>query len=501
MGYPTPRTALERQRDVNERLTLLERRQTPLAAPPTDPTPLATETVAGKAQLADSWEAHLWPEGPGGVTNLTSTIMTPQRTMEMLEWFAPKVGMTRTSFAVEDWNTTIEVGFYKAYYDTPNSPPGGEFNAYLGTVHSSDHAQYNAGGSGYIVQDVWEIEWNGSALVVPRKWLRIRDSDETWGTWTEPPGGAAASETRAGIVELATLLEVLAGTDATRVITPATLSARTATDARTGLVELATPAEVATGSDSTRVVTPNSLLSRTSTATRIGLVELATPAEALAGTDATRAVTPQGLKGVADTKAALVHTHTASQITDFAPAVDARIAEAGSLRMSGTSTQRENLTGMPIGLSYYETDTTLEWTWTGLWRLKAGQTLASMIGPVGNTVGAGVLVGSIIRTPVLPIGQRVRIMSSFSQYKTVAGIGIVRTVWRNSATDVSFATFDGRVSSRAYSPSNSAVVSGRGCSAMFTTTVAERISAAVYTEVAADGVYGADQTHLWIESA
>jgi hypothetical protein len=52
------------------------------------------------------------------------------------------------------------------------------------------------------------------------------------------------------------------------------------------------------------------------TATTVGVVELATTAEATTGTDTTRAVTPAGLKTVADTKAALSHTHTASQISD-----------------------------------------------------------------------------------------------------------------------------------------------------------------------------------------
>lgn len=64
-----------------------------------------------------------------------------------------------------------------------------------------------------------------------------------------------------GVVELATEPEVLAGTDATRVITPAVLAKRTSTTSRTGLIKLATQAEVAAGKDNTKAITPLTLLS------------------------------------------------------------------------------------------------------------------------------------------------------------------------------------------------------------------------------------------------
>lgn len=62
---------------------------------------------------------------------------------------------------------------------------------------------------------------------------------------------ATASVT--GVVELATDAETQTGTDTTRAITPANLSARTATETRTGIVELATEAEMNAGTDTTRV--------------------------------------------------------------------------------------------------------------------------------------------------------------------------------------------------------------------------------------------------------
>lgn len=77
-----------------------------------------------------------------------------------------------------------------------------------------------------------------------------------------------ATETAAGIVELATTIEAAAGTDTTRAVTaagvaayvtanPPSVSAATATSS--GIVELATLAEAQAGTDTTRVVTPANL--------------------------------------------------------------------------------------------------------------------------------------------------------------------------------------------------------------------------------------------------
>ena len=74
-------------------------------------------------------------------------------------------------------------------------------------------------------------------------------------TFVLPP----ATTTTQGIVELATGDETAAGTDASRAVTPAALSARTATTARRGLIELATAAEAIAGTDGERAITPSTL--------------------------------------------------------------------------------------------------------------------------------------------------------------------------------------------------------------------------------------------------
>lgn len=71
---------------------------------------------------------------------------------------------------------------------------------------------------------------------------------------------APATAARAGVVELATAAETIAGTDEQRVITPAALNSRTATTGRAGLIQIATQAETLEGTDNTKALTPYNLL-------------------------------------------------------------------------------------------------------------------------------------------------------------------------------------------------------------------------------------------------
>ena len=79
--------------------------------------------------------------------------------------------------------------------------------------------------------------------------------------WESLGGHTNASETVAGIAEIATQAEVLAGTDDTRIVTPLKLhkAVPAASETVKGIVELANTAETRTGTDKTRVVTPAGL--------------------------------------------------------------------------------------------------------------------------------------------------------------------------------------------------------------------------------------------------
>lgn len=111
-----------------------------------------------------------------------------------------------------------------------------------------------------------------------------------------------ATETNPGIAEIATAAEAQAGTDDTRIITPANLQKVTATTERKGVIEIATNAEAQAGTDNDKAITPANLQQVTATQTRNGVVKLATNAEAQAGTDAEKVITPASLKAVTATQ-------------------------------------------------------------------------------------------------------------------------------------------------------------------------------------------------------
>jgi hypothetical protein len=108
-----------------------------------------------------------------------------------------------------------------------------------------------------------------------------------------------ATETIAGIAEIATQAEVDAGVDDLRFVTPAKLSAfpavNQATETVAGIAELATQGQTNSGSNDTTIVTPLKLANRTATQSRAGVIEIATQGEVDAGVDDTRAVTPAKL--------------------------------------------------------------------------------------------------------------------------------------------------------------------------------------------------------------
>lgn len=102
----------------------------------------------------------------------------------------------------------------------------------------------------------------------------------------------SASETARGTAEIATTVEVLAGLDDTRMVTPLKLSGLGASTTNRGIIEIATQPEVDAGTDIQRAVVPQTLAARTATETRTGIAEIATQAETNSGSDDARIVTP-----------------------------------------------------------------------------------------------------------------------------------------------------------------------------------------------------------------
>jgi len=124
-----------------------------------------------------------------------------------------------------------------------------------------------------------------------------------------------STETVKGVIEIATQAEVTAGVDTERVVVPATLSTYVAseisnpanlpnaTELQRGVAEIATQIEVDAGVDDEKIITPAKLSTYVSNPTNLpdstetvkGVAEIATQVETDAGVDDTRIVTPAKL--------------------------------------------------------------------------------------------------------------------------------------------------------------------------------------------------------------
>ncbi|MBO9612551.1 MAG: hypothetical protein J7619_07645 [Dyadobacter sp.] len=149
-------------------------------------------------------------------------------------------------------------GSIKAYVDSRISAIGslqGAFNATTSTQFPGGATTFKgyywyvtvAGtvqGVTMNVGDVLIANKDNPSLTVAADWIFLESNRDQ------------ATATVLGVVALATAAEVQTGTDANKVVTPSTLSQRTATETRTGLIEIATQAETNTGTDDTRAVTP-----------------------------------------------------------------------------------------------------------------------------------------------------------------------------------------------------------------------------------------------------
>lgn len=172
----------------------------------------------------------------------------------------------------------------------------------------------------------------------------------------------------------------------------------------------------------------------------------------------------------------------------------------------GTDAERLALDGGLLfdGMKYRATDTNLEWVRAGgSWLLVPGQTLATLEYSGASVTGAvGTRVDGVASTPTLPIGQRVRVSATYSQYATAAATAsLIYLHSRNNATDVTYADYTKRTGTRGYSASGGGVHSSSAPFHYLTTTVAAKVSAAVFLGSATSGIYAADVMTVSIQSA
>ena len=128
-------------------------------------------------------------------------------------------------------------------------------------------------------------------------------------------GGSGATETAAGISQVATQIEVDSGIDDTKIVTPKKLKGynKQATETSAGTAQIATQSEVDEGDDDRKIVTSKKLkemldsvltifatnyvnLTQLATESLAGIIKISTTAQVIAGTDDTTAVSPRKLK-------------------------------------------------------------------------------------------------------------------------------------------------------------------------------------------------------------
>ena len=131
-----------------------------------------------------------------------------------------------------------------------------------------------------------------------------------------------ATEQEYGVIKLATMAQVMAGTDDTTAVTPLKLGQRLqhpdATTSQRGIIQIATNAQAVAGSDTNKAIVSSSLkyvvdwlfANRLSTEIATGVIKLSTEAAAVAGTDNTTAMTPLRVKQAIAEATKLIPSYT-----------------------------------------------------------------------------------------------------------------------------------------------------------------------------------------------
>lgn len=213
----------------------------------------------------------------------------------------------------------------------------------------------------------------------------------------------AASETVAGVAELATQAEVTTGTDDARIVTPLKLAQKlaaytvsAASETISGVLELATAAETTTGTDDLRAVTPLKLQQKLTAwaqplnanlTTLAGVASGAFGRTLLGTADATAAKTALGLAAVATSGSASDITTGTLPTSVFPPlAINDTFTVATQAAMLALTAQRGDVAirtdiGRSFILSTDSPATLADWK-----QLTAGGDVASVAGRTGAVV-------------------------------------------------------------------------------------------------------------------
>jgi hypothetical protein len=228
---------------------------------------IATMTVIGRVAAGTGT--------PSAVTILSDLSMASGTTLATSQAIKSYVDATLTSLGNLEggFNAATATDFPIGQTPTPGTKKGDYWYVTVaGTVHG-------------VVFDV------GDVLIATKDNAAVADASD-WIVLETNRG--QATTTILGVVALATQAEVIAGTNNTKAVTPASIPDATAS--QRGFTTLASNAETQAGTVSTKAVTPASLASRTATESRTGLAAIATQAQVTTGTNDLTIVTPLKLK-------------------------------------------------------------------------------------------------------------------------------------------------------------------------------------------------------------
>lgn len=215
--------------------------------------------------------------------------------------------------------------------------------------------------------------------------------------------------------------------------------------------------------------------------------------------------TPRGIWTPADSDDFDIVTDMAATAVSVDDAITAGLAGIPRpWRYSGTEAQRAALTAPDLrnGIEFQTTDSNLVYLRTaGAWRIAPGTLLGSMELTTNVTGAAGALVGTIVSTVALPVGQRVKVSASYSQYNVSAvNSNFTMLQARNSSANVSWTEYDKRAGARGWSSVAGQIHSSVSPWLILTATTAEKVSAGIYIASGTTGVSGADLISLSIEA-
>ncbi|MCH9780617.1 MAG: hypothetical protein K0U36_04955 [Alphaproteobacteria bacterium] len=222
----------------------------------------ATEARKGIVELATQTEA---------IQASSTTLVAPASTLSAaVKTLARSIisSDNGSDYSIDNCNAALRAGIYVVHHDATNRPAGvtGEGIMEVILTDGPDGADDEAAIQLFYAIDEHKIFMRRKQSPAHTSHTNIIPFSEPWEDLVP-----TASDSQAGIVELATQAEANALSEGTKAITPGTVPIATAT--QRGVVELATQAEANALSDAAKAITPDTV--PIATATQRGIVELA----------------------------------------------------------------------------------------------------------------------------------------------------------------------------------------------------------------------------------